>query len=223
MPYVAQEDRKKLNPTIENVAIAIAKRVKSADTPAELSVFYKRAFMSIAETIYRLVSGKQVELKTDEQKLGGKIYELDREYNYDAAFNGELNYSITRIIQLTPREMVQRGISKQELRYWIYSQTVGALMRVQDEVKALATKANDPARDWVFDGLVGVFEDIKDEYKRRVNPDYELEQILKSGDCYDGPYHTTLREIRDDAGNVIGWHEIMPNRESPKNKDKTIS
>ncbi|MGC8516874.1 MAG: DUF6899 family protein, partial [Candidatus Acidifodinimicrobium sp.] len=71
------------------------------------------------------------------------------------------------------------------------------------------SKMKDSASDWIFDGIVGVLEDIKDEYKRRVNTAYEAVQIKKSGDCYDTPYHTELIDIKDSNGNIIGWQEVM--------------
>ncbi len=50
----------------------------------------------------------------------------------------------------------------------------------------------------------GVFEDVKDEYKVRVNKSYEIAQILKSGDCYNTPYFNKVVEIVDEEGNVVG-------------------
>ncbi len=212
MPYIAKEDREKLADSIEAVAEDTALQLRSLDTSAKLSTVYRAAFKTIADTIYKLVTKQPINLVSSEQKLAGKIYELDRQYNYDAAFNGELNYSITRLIQIVPKKMVQSGVWKEELRYWVYSQTVGALVRAQDDVKALAVASNDPKNDWIFDGLVGVFEDIKDEYKRRVNTAYEAVQIRKSGDCYDTPYHTELVDAKD----TKGWQEVMKDYRQPK-------
>ncbi|MBE5727918.1 hypothetical protein IHE50_00680 [Candidatus Parvarchaeota archaeon] len=209
MPYVAREDREKLDEVIDEVVKDLVNKLKSASTPAELSTFYRQTFTGINKTIYKLLTKELVELKTSEEKLAGRIYELDRHYGYDAAFNGELNYSTTRIIQLTPKKMVEQGIWKEELRYWIYSQTVGALMRAQDDIKEIAASIDKKDNDWIFDGFVGVLEDVKDEYKRRVNTAYEAVQIKKSGDCYDTPYHTELVDVKDKDGNVVGWQEVM--------------
>lgn len=63
-------------------------------------------------------------------------------------------------------------------------------------------------------GLTGVFEDVKDEYKRRVNTAYEAAQILKSGDCYElAPYRTQL--VADTVDGVAGWQEVMLPRRDP--------
>ena len=64
------------------------------------------------------------------------------------------------------------------------------------------------ANTWQGNGLAGVFEDVKDEYKRRVNTAYEAAQIIKSGDCYEAtPYHTRLMPIEHNG--VHGFFEIM--------------
>ena len=69
--------------------------------------------------------------------------------------------------------------------------------------------------DWVANGLAGVFEDVKDEYKRRVNTAYEAAQILKSGDCYDRvPFHTQL--VAATINGVDGWVEVMLARHEPE-------
>ena len=58
--------------------------------------------------------------------------------------------------------------------------------------------------EWIKAGLVGVFIDIKDEYKVRVNKSYEIAQILKSGDCYDTPYFNKVVEVVNEEGKVVG-------------------
>ena len=82
-------------------------------------------------------------------------------------------------------------------------------MRAQDDIKGIAASIGNKDNDWIFDGFVGVLEDVKDEYKRRVNTAYEAVQIKKSGDCYDTPYHTELVDVKDKDGNVVGWQEVM--------------
>lgn len=77
-----------------------------------------------------------------------------------------------------------------ELRYWLYAITVDALI-------SAAQGEGEP-------GVNGVFEDIKDEYKVRVNKSYEIAQILKSGDCYDTPYFNKVVEVVDENGKVLG-------------------
>ena len=56
--------------------------------------------------------------------------------------------------------------------------------------------------------VLGVLTDIKDEYKWRVNRAYEMEQILKSGDCYDTPYFTKLIEVVDETGKLVGYTDL---------------
>ena len=110
------------------------------------------------------------------------IGEVSARHGYEAAFAGELNYAVTRILQEIPRELIRRGEIKEELRYWI-----------------------QPL-------MYGVLNDVAQEHKRRVNIAYEAAQILKSGDCYDTPYYTRLVEVVDESGVVIGHQEIMLKR-----------
>lgn len=128
-------------------------------------------------------------------------------YGYQGAFLGELNYAITRLIQEVPKRLVEQGKQKSELKYLIYVLTISALIR---------------ARDLFFDfenGIDGVFEDVKDEYKRRVNTSYEAAQIVKSGDCYDTPYYTKLIKLVDQSGKHLGYQEIMIKRENDNGED----
>lgn len=110
------------------------------------------------------------------------IAEVAKAYGYEAAFAGELNFFLTRLLQHLPRELVRCGTTKEELRYWI-----------------------QPL-------MYGVLFDVALEHKRRVNVAYEAAQIVKSGDCYDTPYYTRLVEVVDERGNVIGHQEIMLKR-----------
>ena len=128
------------------------------------------------------------------------IYDVGAEYDYDGAYLGEFNYAFTRFIQRVPQLKVENGVWTQELRYWLYAATVEALIYASHETRNFGI------------GVSGVFEDIKDEYKRRVNTAYEAEQIIKSGDCYDTPYYTRLVTVVDDRGNAIGHMEIMLKR-----------
>src|SRR5437762_14257379 len=94
------------------------------------------------------------ELDTAAKNLAEEIAIVSKKYKYDGAFLGELNYSLTRLIQHLPRSLMTHCGFKDEIRYWLYA------------------------------GIVGVLVDVKDEYKRRVNTAYEAAQIEKSGDCY---------------------------------------
>ena len=115
-------------------------------------------------------------------ELASKIAEVSARHGYEAAFAGELNYSLTRLIQEIPRQLMKAGQIKEELRYWIQPLIYGVLL------------------------------DVALEHKRRVNVAYEAAQIVKSGDCYDTPYYTRLIPIEDRSGNVIGHQEVMLKR-----------
>ncbi len=122
--------------------------------------------------------------------LADGIAQVAAKYKYDGAFLGELNYSLTRLIQHLPRSLMKFQGFASELRYWMYA------------------------------GIVGVLVDVKDEYKRRVNTSYEAAQIVKSGDCYDAPYYTKLLEVLDSSGNYLGHMEVMVKRsDNTLNKD----
>lgn len=132
--------------------------------------------------------------------LAQTIYDVGAKYDYEGAYLGEFNYAFTRFIQRVPQLKVQSGAWAQELRYWLYASTVSALAYASRHTEDLDI------------GVDGVFIDIKDEYKRRVNTAYEAEQILKSGDCYDTPYYTRLVEVVDENGTLVGYQEIMLKR-----------
>ncbi len=128
---------------------------------------------------------------------------------YEGAYLGEFNYSFTRFIQRVPEIMVENRTWTEELRYWLYAATVQALTYAQSKTEDLDN------------GISGVFEDIKDEYKRRVNTAYEAAQIIKSGDCYNTPYYTRVVEVVDEKGRVLGHMEIMLKR-SPETLNKDV-
>ncbi len=199
MPYVAKEDRLALDKSVAEAADSICKNLIDTKGSAELSQFYRHAFMEIADAILALETKKPVTNDTSSKRLAHEIVKVANKYGYKGDFDGELNYSITRLIQVVPQNMVDRGIWKEAFRYWIYAQTAGALTRIPLEIHD-KYRNND---SWIIDGLIGVFNDIKDEYKRRVNTAYEAVQIDKTGDCYDTPYHTDLVKTKD------GYQEIM--------------
>jgi hypothetical protein len=191
MPYVAPKDRKELDPYIQRLANSLVPFITGNN---ELGNVYVRTFKEVIRGAHGEGSGLACE-------LGRGIASVAQGYGYESAYLGELNYCMTRLIQLVPCAMVEKGVWKETLRYWLYAITVGALIKmVTDEGLNL--------------GEQGVFEDIKDEYKRRVNPAYEAVQIVKSGDCYElAPYHTVLVKSEGvDAitGEIVkGWQEIM--------------
>lgn len=114
--------------------------------------------------------------------LADGIAQVAAKYKYDGAFLGELNFALTRLIQHLPRSLMQYQGFKDEIRYWMYA------------------------------GIVGVLVDVKDEYKRRVNPAYEDAQIEKSGDCYDTPYYDRLIDVVDTAGKKYGTMSVRMKR-----------
>lgn len=123
-------------------------------------------------------------------QLSKAIAEVSSRHGYEGAFAGELNYSITRLLQQIPRDLIEKKQLKEELRYWIQPTMYGVLL------------------------------DVALEHKRRVNVAYEAEQIVKSGDCYDTPYYTRLIDVVDSNGDHLGYQEVMVKRSSwTLNKD----
>ena len=206
MPYVPSKktdgkstDRKVLDLAVEAAAKEAAGKITNNFS---LISVYKGIFLYVARELDFLLDKD----KDDEKGFGADtalakaIYETGEKYGYEGAFLGELNYSITRFIQRVPQIKVERGDWKEELRYWVYAATIEAITGAAYETRELGL------------GISGVFEDIKDEYKRRMNTAYEAEQIIKSGDCYDGSYYTRLAEVVDEDGKHIGYQEVMLER-----------
>lgn len=116
--------------------------------------------------------------------LAKAIAEVCKRHNYEAAFAGELNYCLTRLLQEIPRELIAAGQIKEEMRYWIQPLFYGVLL------------------------------DVALEHKRRVNVSYEAEQIVHSGDCYDTPFYTKVVGVVDEDGKHVGYQEIMVKRDA---------
>ena len=201
MPYVPSkktvppaEDREILNPLVEVLAEKAASEIKEN---RDLIPVYRSIFKAVGERLEQMVhgtmGGDSHALYMPEEKLAQAIYGLRKKYDYDGAEDGELNYSFTRFIQRVPQIKVKRGDwpAKNELRYWSYARACHALL-----VVALHFKDSEL-------GLMGVYNDIEEEYKWRVNRPYEAAQIVKSGDCYDTPFYTKLMAVRDTKGKVI--------------------
>lgn len=111
--------------------------------------------------------------------LAKAIAETASRHDGEAAFAGQLNYALTRLIQEIPRELKEKGIVNKELRYWMMPL------------------------------MYGVLNDVALEHKRRVNVAYEAEKIVQSGDCYDAPYRTKLVPVIDMNLEIIGYQEVM--------------
>jgi len=208
MPYIPPQNRPAIDERVDALAEQIADHMGQSGETAEISVHYRNAFNTIAESIAALERG---ELPAEDAAgaLARRVVEAAKAYGQKGGWTGELNYAITMLIQAVPYKLYRRGLWPECLRYWLYAQTVGALTRAAYDVHQRF------GNDWVGNGLAGVFEDIKDELKRRVNSAYEAAQITKSGDCYTMvPYHTQLVPMEKDG--VSGYIEIMLKRHEPE-------
>lgn len=207
MPYVPSkktdgksEDREVIDAAVEVLAQNAA---TSITNNLSLIKVYKAIFLDVAARLATYLFLDRAELThSPEDELAFAIYILGKKYDYEGAYLGEFNYAFTRFIQRVPGIKVEKKEWIQELRYWIYAATVEAL--TFSAKRALFLEI----------GIGGVFEDIKDEYKRRVNTAYEAEQILKNGDCYNTPYYTRLVPVVDENGNLVGHMEIMLKRDA---------
>jgi len=222
MPYVPSEKTKNPSGIVKNGKaqdrVLIDKGVKALSTVVadkintnnDIAKELFSVFQEIGYVLYDIkTEGEGIYVPNEEYKLALTISEVGKAYKYEGAFLGELNYAITRLIQEVPKRLVEQVKQKSELRYFIYALIVEALVRAANYFNA---------REEMI-GIGGVFIDIKDEYKRRVNPGYEAAQIVKSGDCYDTPYLTKLIEVIDQNGDVIGHQEVMIKREDDNGLD----
>ncbi len=207
MPYIPPQNRPAIDECVDALAQTIADRLDQNNQTAEISVHYRNALNVIAGSIAALEAGEPA-AGDEAGALAECIVETAKAYQQKGGWTGELNYAVTMLIQAVPYKLYKRGVWQECLRYWLYSQTVGALTRTAYDMHARF------GNDWVGNGLAGVFEDIKDELKRRVNSAYEAAQITKSGDCYSMmPYHTQLVPMEKDG--VEGYIEIMLKHHEP--------
>lgn len=205
MPYIPQENRQKLDRSIADLVDWVVEKLLMTETKtAEISSIYTETLVKLGDAIINLITKKPAE---GEPQVVGLAQQIIENSNSPTAWLGNLTYSLTMLIQLVPAKLVQKGIWKEEFRYWIYVQTIGGILSAISKIEKLR---GTPAPDWIIDGLIGVFMDTKDEYKRRVNVAYETIQIKKSGDCYITPYHTEPVEYQD------GWIEVS--KDYRKNK-----
>ena len=207
MPYIPPDNRPDIDRRVDAVAEEIAAMLTEKGQTAEMSTHYRRCFLEIAEFIAVLEKSPDEPAGTIAEELASVVVEQAKGYNQTGGWVGELNYAITMLIQMVPYKMYKKGEWSEPLRYWIHAQTVGALTRTAYDLHA---RMGD---DFIGNGLTGVFEDIKDELKRRVNTAYEAAQISKSGDCFGYvPYRTQLTPFK--TGDVEGFIEVMqPYRE----------
>ena len=218
MPYVPSKktdgksnDRILIDEGVKKVAEMVVFMTKG--NARELSEVYMTVFKDVANTLYRLEQSMGIQEINVSVDLARIIFEVGEKYNYDGAWFGELNYAITRLIQVVPNMCVEKGYYKTALEYWLYAVTAGVLKKTSDNFSQFT------GNNYILCGLVGVFIDILHEYKRRVNTAYECAQIIKSGDCYDTPYLTRIVEMVDEVGKVVGHQEIMLKKENDLGKD----
>ncbi len=185
MPYVKQVHRTKLDPLIEEVCSELAELALPLEKAEAIGAIYYSAFLKIATSIRTLASGDAVEPSFPPyiERLAKEIFKVGTE-DGNSFWAGDLNYSLTRIIQLVPKKLVEKQKWKKEFRYWVYAVTAGALEGTALEIMQ-DHDAKSSSSEWLDIALIGVLIDVKDEYKRRVNAPYEEEQIKLNGDCYD--------------------------------------
>lgn len=199
MPYVPSKkidakDREIIDPAVEGLAKKIALKIVFNQ---DLKKQYKKAFVGVAKLVDEYLEGRGTG-RTPEAILASSIVKAAQPYGYYGAHLGEFNYAITRLIQRVPQIKVANGAweEKNELRYWIYIETVGALRYAENRANELGCTSGE------------VFEDVTDEYKWKVNRAYEMAQIVKSGDCYDTPFYMRLVEVVNEDGSHIGYIDI---------------
>jgi len=208
MPYIPSKktgspDRAMIDEAVEKLAESAARNITRNMMVIPL---YTRVFEDIAHSIKFFLDTRvrvglsTLQIKTPTALVAVAICEASEWYDYEGAFLGELNYAITRFIQRVPQIKVELGDWDEEFRYWYYARTIEALRA--GSLNAMHMK----------NGISGVYEDVKDEYKRRVNVAYEAEQIIKNGDCYDTPYYTKLVEVIGHQGEHVGYQEVMLKR-----------
>jgi hypothetical protein len=206
MPYISAKERPAIDEKVEALAEEVSSSLSRGENKdTEVSEHYGEAFKEISRALLQLERGRKAGATGRTRSLAVEIFEGEGSQDR-GAWLGRLNYALTQLIQLVPEKMVEKGVWKEEFRYWVYAQTVGALTRSAMEIHT------SEGEGWPVDGLVGVLTDVKDEYKRRVNSAYETFQIIKSGDCYRTRYRTEPSEVKDSAGRVVGYSEVMKDR-----------
>lgn len=205
MPYISAGERPAIDRRVEALAEELSSRLRRGENKdTEVSVVYRDAFGDVVKALLQLEKGKKAGAAGHVRALATEVFgRAGGASGERGAWLGRLNYALTRLIQAVPEKMVEKGIWKDSFRYWLYALTVGALVRTAMEIHATEGEG------WPIDGVVGVLVDVKDEYKRRVNAAYEMVQIKKAGDCYTTRYRTELGEMRNEAGEVTGFVEVM--------------
>lgn len=203
MPYVPSEktvppaeDRVVLGAVVRPLADEAASRITNNMSLVDV---YQDIFIKVSKQLNNLLLGKKIKDGL-EARVAQAIYGLKQKYDYEGAHLGEFNYAFTMFIQWVPEKKFKDGAWKEEFRYWVYALTVKALTYAQISTKNLES------------GVSGVWEDIKDEYKREMNPAYETAQMIKSGHCYFGPWYNRPIELVDESGRHVGYQEVQLKR-----------
>jgi len=201
MPYVPKADRRALDIVVEAASFSCAGSIKNN---LDVILRYREEFTRAADTLEELLRHrtKPTQLQWPGVLLGNAVYEAGEKHGYNGAYLGELNYAVTRFIQRVPSIMVADGRWKDEFRYWYYAAVVEALMLSYEHTKG-----------WLL-GIAGVFMDVKDEFKWKVNRSYEMVQIAKNGDCYDTPYYSRAIPVLDQGGKHAGYIDLHLERSS---------
>jgi len=216
MPYIPPKNRPGIDQCVNALADAMAAEVTRTKATAEISELYRRTFDTLSSYITAHAQPRTTTVTIGvvgaplsvTERLGQAVLDAAKGYNQKGGFLGELNYAITTLIQAVPHKLVKNHVWDEAMRYWLYAQTVGALTRTAYDQHA------KHGNNWISNGLAGVFEDVKDEYKRRVNTAYEAAQITKSGDCFSmAPYRTQL--VETEVAGVKGYMEVMLPRQEP--------
>jgi len=196
MPYIssAETDGKSSDREIIDEALRplVQKVAKEITNNFSLRKIYEHVFVKTACDLRYVLQNPPVISPDLEYNLAKAIYRVGARNCYEGAYLGGFNYAFTRFIQLVPKVKVERGDWAQEFRYWLYAGTISALVYASRHTEKLNI------------GIDGVFIDIKDEYKWRVNRAYETAQILRSGDCYNTPWYNKPLELTDENGAVVG-------------------
>jgi hypothetical protein len=127
--------RIKLDPTLNLVAQELSERAaKLGDIPQKIGQLYFETFYETAELVKQLALDRSFKEDDHHHSSNQGILSLARAIleagDQDGSFwAGDLNYAITRIIQLVPKDLVQKKKWDREFRYWTYAVTVGALQR----------------------------------------------------------------------------------------------
>jgi hypothetical protein len=182
MPYVKKDHRDKLDPVIQKISEELAaKASEQFSRPHTISQIYFERFHEISYQLACIAAATRPVENCAQSSLELAKLAYDIGSSDGSFWAGDLNYSLTRIIQLVPKNLVRSGAWQKEFRYWIYAATCGGLERA-----ALSSdRFSGDIDEWIKTIIVGVLIDIKDEYKRRVNAPYEEKQIAMNGDCYD--------------------------------------